>query len=224
MSDQLCTTCGEPVVVAPEQAAKYPGWTPRECSRCWRAARAGGSARAGGRRSSGGGGGRRGATLVEENLTTAQVLVRYTGGPDDGLFTDGSASPNPGPGGWGAVHVVDGEVVGSAHGHDPDTTNNRMELQAIASGLDMVPEGTPVTVYSDSKLAVQTLTQWAHGWAKAGWKRKSGPIKNLDLITPLFEVVNGRPEVSFQWIAAHAGNRWNEYADSLSTAYLRDEV
>lgn len=228
----VCATCGEGFEVPAAKTAKYPGWTPKECARCWRAARGGdagaggGSAgkSGGGARRPGVGGGRRGSTLIEENLTTTQVLARYSGGPQDGLFTDGSSTPNPGPGGWGAVWIVGGEVIARDHGHDPDTTNNRMELQAIARGLALVPEGTPVTVFSDSKLAVQTLSEWAHGWARAGWKRKGGPIKNLDLIRPLHALVLSRPDVRLEWIAAHAGNRWNEYADSLSTAHLRSEI
>jgi ribonuclease HI len=218
-----CGTCGSTFEVSAEKAARFPGWTPSQCPACYRAGRGGGATRRGGSGRSGSTRSRR-SSLVEENLTTDEVLARYADGPQDGVFTDGSASPNPGPGGWGAVYVIDGEVVARDHGSAADTTNNRMELQAIAAGIDLVPAGTPATLYTDSKLAVQTLTQWAHGWARAGWTRKSGPIKNLDLVKPLFAVVTARPEISLQWIAAHAGNRWNEYADSLSTAYLRDEV
>ena len=152
------------------------------------------------------------------------MLDRYQDGPDSGVFTDGSASPNPGPGGWGAVYVVDGEVVAQAHGHDPDTTNNRMELVALLKGIDLVPEGTPATLYSDSNLAVRSVTEWAAGWAKRGWRRKTGPVENLDLVRPLYEALQARPELRVQWIKAHAGNRWNEYADSLATAYAREEL
>ncbi len=220
-----CSVCGGAVEVSPQTQAKYPGWTPKECRACYGRATGGGSG-GGSRRSRGGskGGGARGSTLKEENLTVAQVLERYTGGPDSGVFTDGSSHPNPGPGGWGAVYVVDGEVVAQAHGAAESTTNNRMELTALAEGIALVPEGTPATVHTDSKLVVDTLTSWAHGWERKGWTRKGGPIKNLDLIKPLFQVVKARPELTIQWIAAHSGNRWNEYADSLSTAYLRRSV
>ncbi|WP_370324733.1 ribonuclease H [Euzebya sp.] len=208
-----CATCGRTFEVAADLAARYPGWTPKECPSCFRSGAGGG-----------GGGSRRRTTLVEENLTTAEVLERYSAGPADGVFTDGSAQPNPGPGGWGAVYVVDGEIVDQRHGHDPDTTNNRMELTAIASAVELVPVGTPATIWTDSKLAVDTLTSWAHGWARRGWRRKGGEIKNLDLIKPLHAALADRPELRLEWIAAHSGNRWNEYADSLSTAYLRDTV
>ncbi|MDH3500699.1 MAG: ribonuclease HI [Acidimicrobiia bacterium] len=149
-------------------------------------------------------------------LSTEEVLKRYTDGPQTGVFTDGASVPNPGPGGWGAVYVVDGEIVAEAHGHDPDTTNNRMELQAIIEAAALVPEGTAATVYSDSKLVVNTISEWAAGWERRGWRRKSGPVENLDLVKPAYFAFRRRPELSIEWIAAHSGYRWNEYADALA--------
>ncbi len=217
-----CQKCGGDFTVSAAQQERFPGWTPPECPACFRAGRGGGK----GARGRGGsrGGGRRATASREENLTLAAVLEKYHDGPQDGVFTDGSAVPNPGPGGWGAVWVREGEVVAQQHGHDPDTTNNRMELAAIQAALDMVPAGEPVTIWTDSKLAVDTLTKWARGWEAKGWRRKGGEIKNLDLVRPLYETVRERPEVTIEWIAAHAGNRWNEYADSLATAWARDEL
>lgn len=124
--------------------------------------------------------------------------------------------PNPGPGGWGAVYVVDGQIVDEVSGHEPDTTNNRMELTAIARGIELVPAGTRTTIWSDSNLAVRTLTEWAKGWERRGWRRKAGPVENLDLIRPLYEVFSSRSELELRWIRAHVGHRWNEYADALA--------
>lgn len=210
-----CETCGRTFDVRPELAEKYPGWTPSQCPSCFRRSRGSGG---------GNGRGRPSAGPREENLTVAEVLEKYEKGPREGVFTDGSANPNPGPGGWGAVYVVDGEIRGQDHGHEPDTTNNRMELTAVLHGIDLVPVGTPAVVYSDSKLVVNTMTQWAEGWERRGWKRKTGPVENLDLVRPTFEKLRARPELRLEWIKAHAGSRWNEYADSLSTAYTRDEL
>ena len=154
----------------------------------------------------------------------AEVLDRYIEGPTDGVFTDGSASPNPGPGGWGAVYVVGGEIVDQAYGHERHTTNNRMELTALLHGVELVPEGTSAVVYTDSNIAVRTITEWAAGWERNGWRRKRGPVENLDLVRPLYERFRARPELELRWIKAHAGNRWNEYADSLATAYAREEL
>jgi ribonuclease HI len=154
----------------------------------------------------------------------AEVLERYHDGPDTGVFTDGSATPNPGPGGWGAVYVIDGEVIAQAHGSADHTTNNRMELEAIRHGIELVPPGTSAIVYSDSNLAVRTVMEWAAGWEARGWKRKTGQVENLDLVRPLYEALRERPEIDVRWIKAHVGNRWNEYADSLATAYAREEL
>ena len=157
-------------------------------------------------------------------LTTTEVLARYSDGPQSGVFTDGGSVPNPGPGGWGAVYVVEGEIVEQAHGHDPDTTNNRMELVALIEACDLVPEDTPTTVYSDSNLAVQSMNDWAKGWERRGWKRKTGPIKNLGLVKELYFKLQSRPEITLRWIKAHDGSLWNEYADSLANAWRRPEL
>lgn len=161
------------------------------------------------------------ASMREENLTTAEVLKKYTGGPMTGVFTDGSADPNPGPGGWGVVHVENDRIVTEEFGHEPQTTSNRMELLALVGALRIVPAGKAVVVYSDSQLCVNTFTLWARSWEARGWRRKEGAIKNLDLVQEIYGALKKRPEVTLQWIKAHAGNRWNEYADSLATAYRR---
>ena len=223
MSALECVDCGATFDVPPDVQARYPGWTPQRCRRCHNGRQGGRATAAPGRR-----GGRRAgrsrASAREPDHTLAQVLERYDAGPDDGVFTDGAADPNPGPGGWGAVYVVHGEVVDQAYGHEPHTTNNRMELTALLHGIALVPEGTPATVYTDSKLCHDTLTQWAAGWKRRGWRRKSGPIANLDLVQVLYERLQERPELTLAWIPAHEGTRWNEYADALATAYRRDEL
>ena len=242
MPELTCTDCGRTFTPSATLAERFPGWTPSRCASCHRAAkggggsRAGGASRAGGDARSGSGGGARSRSGgrgaggngrgggAEEHLTLAQVLERYQDGPQSGVFTDGSSIPNPGPGGWGAVYVQDGEVVAQDHGYEPDTTNNRMELRALQAALDLVPEGTPARIYTDSNLAVRTLTEWAAGWQRRGWKRKTGPVENLDLVRPLYERLLKRPELELVWIKAHAGNRWNEYADALATAWAREQL
>lgn len=139
------------------------------------------------------------------------------GDPEDGIFTDGSATPNPGPGGWAAVLVAGGSVVAEACGAHPDTTNNRMELTALLHGIDLAPVGSPSVLYSDSQLAVRTVNEWAPGWEARGWRRARGPVENLDLVRPLVERLRERPELEVRWIRAHVGHRWNEYADRLAS-------
>lgn len=217
-----CERCGTAFDVPAATLAKYPNWTPKLCMRC-RGASGGrtGSARGAGRPAATG----RGASVTRSQvLTVAQILERYTAGPDTGVFTDGSCSGNPGPGGWGAVRVEAGRVLAEQYGSEPATTNNRMELTAMIAGLGMLAPGEAADVYSDSRLVVQTLTQWAAGWERRGWKRTTGEVKNLELVQEAYALAKARPRARIQWIRAHDGSRWNEYADALSTAYLRAEV
>ena len=161
------------------------------------------------------------ASRRSELLTPEEVLQRYSSGPQDGVFTDGSCDPNPGPGGWGFVWVEEGEIVAEKSGHEPDTTNNRMELAALIAAYRKLPEDAEVTVYSDSQLCVNTVNQWAAGWEKRGWQRKGGPIKNLELVQELYGLAGDHPSVELTWIRAHDGSRWNEYADALASAHMR---
>jgi ribonuclease HI len=196
-----CESCNKDFTIKDDTLAKFPGWKPKRCMKCKKSTSTNGSR--------------------EENLTTAEVLEKYASGPTTGVFTDGSAEPNPGPGGWGAVYVVNNNVISEAHGHKPHTTNNQMELTALIEGTKLVPYGTPATLLSDSNLCVQSMNEWAHNWKEKGWKKKGGPIKNLELVRELFEILQERPELEIKWIRSHEGSRWNEYADSLSTAYRR---
>jgi ribonuclease HI len=156
-----------------------------------------------------------------ELLSPEQVLERYKSGPRTGVFTDGSCEGNPGPGGWGVVWVEDDRIVAEKHGRDPATTNNRMELRGLIAAFQMLPVDAEITVHSDSELCVKTLNEWAKGWEQRGWRRKSGPIANLELVKELWALKNAHPRVKVQWIRAHDGSRWNEYADALANSYLR---
>ena len=155
-------------------------------------------------------------------LSPEEVLERFTGGPKTGVFTDGSCEGNPGPGGFGWVWVESDEILDSGYGYDPATTNNRMELAALIAAYKKIPRDEVLTIYSDSKLCVDTLMKWAAGWERRGWKRKGGPIANLEQVREAYALRNAHPSVEVQWIRAHDGSRWNEYADSLATTYLRE--
>jgi len=214
-----CQSCAKEFAVPETTLAKYPGWQPKLCLSCRKqgpqpvVAKKAPAARA---RT-----GRTSAGSREENLSVAEVLAKYTSGPVDGVFTDGAAEPNPGEGGWGAVYVLNNQVVAEVWGHEPHTTNNRMELSALINGCALVPEGQNAVLYTDSQLCVSTINEWAKGWEARGWKRKGGEIKNLELVQQLYAICRRRPELELRWIAAHSGNRWNEYADALATAYRR---
>ncbi len=126
-------------------------------------------------------------------LTPDEVLARYTEGPDTGIFTDGSCDPNPGPGGWGMVWVEKGQIIEERFGHDGETTNNRMELQALIEAYLLLPEDKALTVYSDSQLAVNTINQWAAGWEKRGWTAEMVTIKKLSLVQALWALSKQKP-------------------------------
>jgi ribonuclease HI len=210
-----CETCGKPFELRQDVLDRYPGWTPKQCLDCRGGASNGSSSNA-----------KPAARSVTKNrdMTTSEVLAAFTDGPKTGVFTDGASEGNPGPGGWGAVLVVDDQVVNEDYGSDAYTTNNRMELAALIAGLRMIPADTPTDVYTDSQLVVNIITKWAAGWEAKGWKKKSpGPIANLELVKEAYALARQRPKVKIQWIRAHTGNRWNEYADALATAYRRNE-
>ncbi len=144
------------------------------------------------------------------------VLKKYSKGPSTGVFTDGSCEGNPGPGGWGFVWVEEGKILAQGSGGDPDTTNNRMELSALIAAYEKLPADAALSMYSDSQLCVKTVNEWAAGWERRGWKRKTGPIANLELVKQLYTLAKAHPGVQLTWIKAHDGSRWNEYADTLA--------
>lgn len=158
------------------------------------------------------------------SITTADVLRKFSKGPQTGVFTDGSSIPNPGPGGWGFVHVEDGKIINQKWGHATDTTNNRMELTGLIEAYKVLPGSAECTIYTDSNLCVQTVNLWAAAWERAGWKRKTGAIANLELVQELYQLAKAHPRVKLEWIKAHNGWLWNEYADSLSAAWTRETV
>ena len=130
------------------------------------------------------------------------------------LYTDGSASGNPGPGGWGAV-LVCGPLRKELSGGFALTTNNRMEVMAVIRGLEAVKwEGADIEVWSDSSYVVNAVEQkWLDGWVATGFKKK----KNADLwlrFLPLYKAHN----VHFHWLKGHAGHPENERCDRLAVA------
>ena len=147
-----------------------------------------------------------------------EILERYSKGPQTGVFTDGSCKGNPGPGGWGFVWVEDDVIVEQKRGFEARTTNNRMELTALIEAYRTLPEDVEITVYSDSQLCVQTITEWASDWERRGWRRKRGPIANPELVRTLYALAASR-RAKLAWIPAHDGSRWNEYADALASSF-----
>lgn len=123
------------------------------------------------------------------------------------FHTDGSASPNPGPGGYAVIEHKRPVALGSEEG---ETTNIRMEAQAIISALELA-DGQPCQIHTDSQFWINVLTKWAPGWEAKGWTKKGG-IKNLDLVQKAYTLyTNSQAELVF--VRAHVGHDDNELAD-----------
>ncbi|MEH6590294.1 MAG: ribonuclease HI [Halioglobus sp.] len=131
------------------------------------------------------------------------------------IFTDGACRGNPGPGGWGALLRFQGEEH-ELFGGEPETTNNRMELQAAIEGLKALSETCQVTLTTDSVYVKSGITEWMPNWKKRNWKTAARkPVKNADLWVALDEQ-NQRHEVDWRWVKGHSGHRENEIADTLA--------
>ncbi|MBO7397389.1 MAG: ribonuclease HI [Bacteroidales bacterium] len=130
------------------------------------------------------------------------------------LYTDGAASGNPGPGGYGVVLRCDSREKEISGGFAL-TTNNRMELLAVIVGLEQIRwDNAEVHVVSDSSYVVKALNEgWLQDWQKKGFKGK----KNVDLWLRLMPLL-GRHRVAFHWIKGHAGHPENERCDRMAVA------
>ncbi len=141
-------------------------------------------------------------------------------------YTDGACSGNPGPGGWGVVlrAMKNGEITKQKElcGGEADTTNNRMELMAAISCLEILSRHTEITIITDSVYVKDGMTKWIMGWKKNGWKTAAKkPVKNVELWQRLDEAV-AMHKVTWQWIKGHAGHEGNELADELARKGLEE--
>lgn len=122
--------------------------------------------------------------------------------------TDGSASPNPGPGGYAAILNKKPVALGS---EDGDTTNIRMEGMAIIAALKHA-DGAECAIHTDSEFWINVITKWAPGWEANGWKKKGGEIKNLDIVQEVCPLYRSS-KATLVWVRGHNGDEGNELAD-----------
>lgn len=134
------------------------------------------------------------------------------------IFSDGACSGNPGPGGFGVILRCDGREK-ELSGGEKSTTNNRMELMGVITGLEALKYPCTVTVQTDSKYVVDSVTKgWAKSWQKNGWvKSDKKPALNADLWERLLSLLDLH-DVTFTWIKGHAGHAENERCDRLAVA------
>ena len=123
-------------------------------------------------------------------------------------YTDGSASPNPGPGGFAVIKDLKPHILGS---EDGQTTNIRMEGKALIAAIQDAGDDS-AEVYTDSEFWINVVTKWAPGWQARGWTKKGGEIKNLDIVQDLFELYTNS-NVDLKWVRGHEGDEGNELAD-----------
>ena len=122
------------------------------------------------------------------------------------FYTDGSASPNPGPGGFGVVQVdTEGAILSTYSSRQDNTTNNEQEMKAILyAACQGVLAKEDVLIYSDSAYAINTFSNWMYNWERNGWVKGDGKV-----------------EVTFVKVKGHSKNPFNELADNLATGKVK---
>ena len=141
---------------------------------------------------------------------------------DIDIYTDGACSGNPGIGGWGAVILAPNAEPVYLHGGSNKTTNNQMELIAAIKVLQYFDESKIIKLHTDSQYVKNGIEIWIHNWKKNGWKTVAKkPVKNKELWEEL-DLQISKHKINWQWIKGHAGNKYNEIADSLARKYIEN--
>lgn len=132
------------------------------------------------------------------------------------IYTDGACSGNPGPGGWGAVLIYNGNEK-QISGSEKNTTNNRMELTAVIMALNALNQPCEVKLTTDSKYVCDAVNKgWVYSWRKNGWRKSDKkPALNVDLWEELLSLLE-KHEVQFNWVKGHNGHKYNEICDTLA--------
>ena len=132
------------------------------------------------------------------------------------IYTDGACSGNPGPGGWGAILMYQGNKK-EISGGKKNTTNNEMELTAVIEALKMLKFPCQVDLYSDSAYVVNAFLQnWIGNWIKNNWKTSNKePVKNQELWKELYELAKTH-QVKFIKVKGHSDNEFNNSCDELA--------
>jgi ribonuclease HI len=148
---------------------------------------------------------------------------------DESCLGNGREGSNPG-GAAGVIEFVSAETGNLTRWDywvsEPGTTNNRMALRSVIEafkGISRKGVRFRVTFTSDSQYLVKGMSEWVFGWMSRGWKKKEGPILNLELWQEAIEVVRGH-EVSWQWVRGHEGHPQNEYANDLAVRAAREQI
>ena len=131
------------------------------------------------------------------------------------IYTDGACSGNPGKGGWAAI-ILDDSNQSSISGSESNTTNNMMELIAPIMALKKIKKKSDITIFTDSKYVKDGITDWIKKWKLNSWKSSNKkPVKNKDIWIKLDNSCQ-KHKITWKWVKAHAGNKYNSLADELA--------
>jgi len=136
------------------------------------------------------------------------------------IYTDGACLGNPGPGGWAAVLLWNGHRR-EISGYEPDTTNNRMELQAAIEALGVLKKPCRVDLHTDSQYLQNGMRSWLANWKRNQWRTADRkPVKNAELWKAL-DALAGTHDVHWHWVRGHSGHPENERCDELANEAIR---
>ncbi len=135
------------------------------------------------------------------------------------IYTDGACAGNPGPGGWAAI-IAWPDRLEELGGHDPDTTNNRMEMSAAIEALKHIPADAHAIIFTDSQYLKNGITSWIAGWKRRGWQKADGqPVLNKDLWVELDSLSANR--VQWNYVKGHADNPYNNRCDEIAVGFSK---
>ena len=149
------------------------------------------------------------------------------------IYSDGSCLKNPGgPGGWAYVIIDDNHsIINKDYGSDKQTTNNKMELMGIIKALEYIINNDSIfsrktnnfIMYVDSKYVCDGIKSWIKKWRMNGWVTSTKkPVLNEELWRQLDEYNNEIPNKQWNWVKAHAGNKYNEIVDKLALSAAKN--
>lgn len=132
------------------------------------------------------------------------------------MYTDGACSGNPGPGGYAAILMYEGNIK-EVCGFEKDTTNNKMEMTAVLKGLESIKEPCDIEIYSDSTYVVDSIEKgWLFSWEKKNWiKSDKKPVKNIELWKDMLKYLNIH-NIKFIKVKGHSDNEYNNRCDKLA--------